>query len=54
MKNMDGKSRGQSDSVKEYIARMVQAMNNYVPPDRSEVGDGKTAQAVPERSQQER
>jgi hypothetical protein len=71
---MDGKPRGQSNAVREYIARMVQAMNNYQPsdsvkefganmvrglnnhqpPDRGGVGEGKTAKAAPESTQQER
>jgi hypothetical protein len=52
---MDNKPRRQSESVSKYITGMVQALNNFKPPERSgagEAGDSKIAKATPEGQQQ--
>jgi hypothetical protein len=53
---MDGKPRRQSESVRKYITGMVQALNNFKPPERPGAGEveGSTiANATLEGQQQD-
>jgi hypothetical protein len=51
---MDGKPRRQSESVRKYITGMVQALNNFKPPERPGAQEVEgIANATPEGQQQD-